>query len=134
MKLGTKQIQVLEAGRFRLDGGAMFGVVPRVLWEKRKMPDDKNRIPMATNLLLIQEGNNNILVDTGIGTKYDEKFQKIYAVEDEHYNLTHALAQHGLTVEDVTHVILTHLHFDHAGGATQRTASGEIVPTFPNAQ
>ncbi len=134
MKLGNKTISILEAGRFRLDGGAMFGVVPRVLWEKRKQPDDKNRIAMATNLLLIQYQDRNILVDTGIGTKYDEKFKKIYAVEDDPYNLTQALEKAGLTAEAITDVILTHLHFDHTGGSTTRNAEGAVVPTFPNAR
>ncbi|HFB68477.1 MAG TPA: MBL fold metallo-hydrolase, partial [Calditrichae bacterium] len=134
MKLGNKTISILEAGRFRLDGGAMFGVVPRVLWEKRKQPDDKNRIAMATNLLLIQYQDRNILVDTGIGTKYDEKFKKIYAVEDDQYNLTRALEKAGLTAEAITDVILTHLHFDHTGGSTTRNAEGAVVPTFPNAR
>ena len=134
MKLGNKTISILEAGRFRLDGGAMFGVVPRVLWEKRKQPDDKNRIAMATNLLLIQYQDRNILVDTGIGTKYDDKFKKIYAVEDDPYNLTRALEKAGLTAEAITDVILTHLHFDHTGGSTTRNAKGAVVPTFPNAR
>ncbi len=134
MQLGNKTISVLEAGRFRLDGGAMFGVVPKVLWEKRKPADEKNRIAMATNLLLIQFNQRNILVDTGIGTKYDDKFKKIYAVEDDTYNLQNALQKAGLTPEAITDVILTHLHFDHTGGSTTRTEKGEIVPTFPNAR
>ncbi len=133
MQLGDKTLHLLDAGRFRLDGGAMFGVVPRVLWEKKKQPDERNRIAMATNLLLIQENNRTILVDTGIGTKSDEKFKKIYAIDDA-YHVVAALQQVGIAPEAVTDVILTHLHFDHAGGATRYSDAGEVVPTFPNAR
>ncbi len=133
MQLGNKTIQILDAGRFRLDGGAMFGVVPRVLWEKKKQPDEQNRIAMATNLLLIQQEDRIILVDTGIGTKSNEKFKKIYAIDDT-FNAVAALKKAGISPGAVTDVILTHLHFDHAGGATCFNESGDIVPTFPNAR
>ena len=133
MKIGRYTILVLEAGRFKLDGGAMFGVVPKVLWQKQKPADEKNRIAMATNVLLIQGEGRNILVDTGLGDKYNDRFKAIYAVE-EAYNLDRALTAAGLRPEDITDVIITHLHFDHAGGNTVRDANGQLRPTFPNAR
>jgi len=133
MQIGKYDVKVLNAGLFRLDGGAMFGVVPRALWEKKKPADEANRIQMGCNLLLLKGEDRLILVDTGIGNKYDEKFARIYAAEDSEHNLRNSLKKEGLTPADITDVILTHLHFDHAGGATSRDERGEIRPTFPNA-
>jgi glyoxylase-like metal-dependent hydrolase (beta-lactamase superfamily II) len=110
----------------------MFGVVPRVLWEKRNPPDDKNRILMALRSLLIQTGRSNILVDAGIGSKGDKKFHEIYAV-DRNPPLEAALASCGLGPQDIHVVINTHLHMDHAGGNTHREA-GRAVPSFPRAR
>lgn len=135
MKIGRYEVNRLDAGRFRLDGGAMFGVVPKVLWEKQKPADEKNRIQMATNLLLIEGEGRRILVDTGLGDKSDSKFASIYAIDHSQFSLPKALRARGLSPRDITDVILTHLHFDHAGGATVREeATGEIKPTFPNAK
>lgn len=134
MKIGRYDVKLVDAGRFRLDGGAMFGVVPKVLWEKKKPTDEKNRIQMATNCLLLSGDNRNILVDTGIGYKSDEKFAKIFAIDYSNFDLHRSLQNLGIKHDEVTDVILTHLHFDHTGGATQRNDSGEVVPTFPNAK
>lgn len=112
----------------------MFGVVPQALWHKAYAPgDDKNRIPMTARSLLIRGGGRTILVDTGNGDKFDAKFRNIYDIQDTDVNLKASLAKHDVTVEDITDVVLTHLHFDHAGGATRIDESGEVVPTFPNA-
>ncbi len=134
MKIGNYEVFALDAGRFRLDGGAMFGVVPKVLWQKRKPADEANRIFMSTNLLLIRGAGRNILIDTGLGDKYDEKFRQIYAVDLSRHHLAGALGRHGLSPGDITDVILTHLHFDHAGGATVRDPDGTIRPAFPGAR
>jgi len=109
----------IETGRFRLDGGAMFGVVPRPLWERTNPADDKNRIDMAMRCLLIEDDNRLILVDNGLGHKYDDKFKKIYAVDHEHSTLDRSLEAKGFHRSDITDVILTHLHFDHCGGTTE---------------
>lgn len=134
MQIGKYDVKLINAGLFRLDGGAMFGVVPRTLWERKKPADEQNRIRMGTNLMLIRGERRIILVDTGLGDKYDEKFAKIFAVDQKENNLPRFLQAEGLTTEDISDVILTHLHFDHAGGATYRDADGEIKPTFSNAR
>lgn len=134
MNIGPYRVSVIETGRFALDGGAMFGVVPRTLWEKKVTPDDKNRIPMALRVLLIQGGGRTILVDTGIGDKWSARDAAIYAIEHGESSLETALLTAGLRCEDITDVILTHLHFDHAGGATRRSTSGKIEPRFSNAR
>lgn len=125
---------MIDAGRFRLDGGAMFGVVPRALWSRVMPPDDRNRIHMCTNLLLVRDDEHTILIDTGMGTSNDVKFNDIYAVDLSEYNLADALAAQGVKPKDITDVILTHLHFDHAGGATKPNKKGVFQPTFPNAK
>ena len=132
MKLGAFDIQPVTDGRFRLDGGAMFGVVPKVLWEKCCQPDEQNRITLGLNCLLIRTGRKNILVDTGLGDKEDAKFQEMFAVE-RIPTLRDSLKMHGLVPEDIQMVVNTHLHFDHAGGNTVRE-NGAIVPTFPRAK
>ena len=128
------ELFAIETGRFKLDGGAMFGVVPKTIWERTNPADEKNRIDMAMRSLLIIEGNRIILIDTGIGHKYDKKFQKIYAIDHENYNLKKSLNQIGLEERDITDVILTHLHFDHCGGTTYYDNSGKLKITFPNAK
>ncbi|MFZ0391320.1 MAG: MBL fold metallo-hydrolase [Calditrichia bacterium] len=133
MQIGKYNVHLIDTGRFRLDGGSMFGVVPQSLWKKQNAPDEKNRIKMALNTLLITGGNRNILIDTGIGEKGNEKFNTIYAVDHSRYNLKTALAQHNLQPEDITDVILTHLHFDHVGGATYLDNDTAFRLTFPNA-
>jgi glyoxylase-like metal-dependent hydrolase (beta-lactamase superfamily II) len=132
MKLGELEIFVLSDGFFRLDGGAMFGVVPRALWEKMEPPDEKNRILMGLNCLLVARGSEKILIDTGIGDKFDEKFATIYSVQ-RHTTLLDELKFLGLRPEDITHVIMSHMHFDHIGWNTRRNGAGAIVPTFPHA-
>lgn len=133
IKIGPYIIDALETGEFALDGGAMFGVVPKPVWSRQIPADDSNRIDMRLRCLLIRTQDRVILVDTGIGHKEDEKFCTMFRVDYSRFTLSRSLAAHGLTFGDVTDVILTHLHFDHAGGATLRDASGAIVPTFPNA-
>ncbi len=133
MDFGEIKIHPLNGGFFRLDGGAMFGTIPRVLWEKVNPPDEKNRIRLGINPLLIQTKEENILVDTGIGDKWDERFYSIYGVEPLPH-LKDSLKILGLTEEDITIVINTHLHFDHAGGNTVRDVDGRIKPAFPNAR
>lgn len=133
MKAGSYEVFLLNAGLFRLDGGAMFGVVPRVLWEKKKKPDEFNRIPMCTNLLLLKGNDRIILIDTGIGYKEDEKFLNMYGVDFSSGHLMKELEKTNTPPEAVTDVILTHLHFDHSGGATILNEQNRLVPTFPNA-
>ena len=133
MTLGGYQIDLIEAGRLRLDGGAMFGIVPRPLWARRIPPDDRNRIPLAMRCLLLRGHGRTILVDTGLGHKADTKFEDIYGVDHAHSTLLGSLGHLGVAPEEVTDVLLTHLHFDHAGGATRRTPDGGLVLTFPEA-
>ncbi len=135
MNTGSYTIDILETCKFGLDGGAMFGVVPQALWQRAYAEgDEKNRIPMTARALLIRGHGRKILVDTGNGSKFDDKFRKIYAIEDTEKNLQNSLQQHGLSTDEITDVVLTHLHFDHAGGATTRNTNGEVIPAFANAQ
>ncbi len=133
MKFGQFDIHTIETGWFRLDGGAMFGVVPKTLWQRAIAPDDRNRIPMTMRSLVLKDRQRVVLIDTGIGTKNPEKFNAIYAVDQSRYRLDPALAGLGIAPGDVTDIILTHLHFDHAGGAVSLSPSGEPEPAFPNA-
>ena len=110
----------------------MFGVVPRPLWEKERPPDERNRIRLGMNLLLIEDGSRRILVDTGAGTKWDDKHREIYGLAPR--RAEEILAPAGLTPEQVDLVVNTHLHFDHAGGNTTRNERGELVAAFPNAK
>ena len=132
MRLGDFSVEILKAGTFRLDGGAMFGVVPRTLWEKKMPPDGRNRIGMTMNVLLVQGGGVNLLVDTGAGDKEDAKFRDMYALSDS--SLLAELAKRGLGPEDIHVVVNSHLHFDHAGGNTKLDESGRALPVFPNAR
>lgn len=115
---------------FALDGGAMFGTVPKTLWERKFPANQLNRITLAARSLLISGEGRHILVDAGVGQKWSEKYQEIYEVSEP--LLTENLAKHNLTPADITDVIFTHLHFDHSGGAT-KTVDGKTVLTFPNA-
>jgi glyoxylase-like metal-dependent hydrolase (beta-lactamase superfamily II) len=126
----TKLISI-KAGTFKLDGGAMFGVVPRVLWEKLNPPDARNLCLWALRCLLVDTGDRRILIDAGIGTKQDAKFMSHFRPSP--HLLKENLATAGYPVESVTDVFLTHLHFDHCGGALEYDPSGDIVPVFPNA-
>lgn len=141
LKIGPYELKAVPTGEFGLDGGAMFGTVPKILWSKALPPDEMNRIPMEARALLLKSKDRNILIDTGNGSdfiaKYGEKagakFAEMYAVDPKKANLYKSLEAHGLKPSDITDVILTHLHFDHAGGATCER-DGKIVPTFPNAK
>lgn len=132
MKLGAFEITPVTDGRFRLDGGAMFGVVPKVLWEKCCQADERNRIQMGLNCLLVRAHGKNILVDTGLGDKWDAKFTDMFAM-DRTPPLYDSLKAQGLTAEDIHMVINTHLHFDHCGGNTMHD-DGALVPAFPKAK
>ncbi|MFY9221622.1 MAG: MBL fold metallo-hydrolase [Blastocatellia bacterium] len=132
MKVGNYQLDIISDGTLRLDGGAMFAVVPKTIWEKVAQPDEKNRILIGLNCLLIRTDKENILVDTGVGEKWTEKQMDIYAISHPPTILT-SLAKLGLTADDISIVINTHLHFDHAGGNTKFNSKGQIVPTFPKA-
>lgn len=131
MKWGSLELFLISDGCIWLDGGAMFGVVPRVFWEKRMPPDEKNRIRLGVNCLLVKAGDQNILIDTGCGDKYSEKDRKIYGMGPE-ARLLNELRTCGVEPGDINCVINTHLHFDHCGGNTILEA-GRIRPTFPNA-
>jgi glyoxylase-like metal-dependent hydrolase (beta-lactamase superfamily II) len=132
MKIGPYEVTSLETGRFSLDGGAMFGVVPWVFWSKLIPPDERQRIALAARCWLVRGNGKNILVDTGNGTKWSNKLKDIYGLDNSSADLLSSLTGAGLRPDDITDVILTHLHFDHAGGATT-IVDGEAVPTFPNA-
>ncbi|HKV10432.1 MAG TPA: MBL fold metallo-hydrolase [Thermoanaerobaculia bacterium] len=133
MELGDLELTLVSDGEFRLDGGAMFGVVPRVLWEKASPPDDRNRIHMGTNCVLVKRGSDLLLIDSGIGDKHDRKFEENYGMDPEAVRLPDSIRRAGYELEDVTHVLLSHLHFDHCGWNT-RVVDGRVVPTFPRAR
>src|SRR6478736_9844369 len=132
MQLGDFELISLSDGDFRLDGGAMFGVVPKTLWERRAPCDEKNRISLGMRPLLIKTGTEHVLIDAGCGDKMSEKEASIYAF-DRARNLDDALESNGLTAEDIDIVIASHLHFDHAGGFTANV-NGTVVPRFSNAR
>jgi methylmalonyl-CoA epimerase len=132
LRLGALELVSLSDGFFHLDGGAMFGVVPRTLWARRVPPDDRNRITLGMRPLLVR-GERTLLIDAGCGDKMDAKSAEIYGLERA-YHLDHALAQAGLTASDIDIVLASHLHFDHVGGFTAHTEDGRIVPRFPRAR
>ncbi len=134
-RVGDITVHALEAGLQRLDGGAMFGVVPKPLWERRIPADERNRIPLALRCLLIEAPDALVLVDTGIGNKDDEKFREIYGVDNggTPTRLEDAIRAAGHSPADVDIVLNTHLHFDHAGGDALREPDGRIRPAFPAA-
>jgi glyoxylase-like metal-dependent hydrolase (beta-lactamase superfamily II) len=131
MKIGGWNVQSCIAGKFGLDGGAMFGVVPKTMWSKLLPADDKNRIPMVMRTLLIRGQGRTILVDTGMGTGYDSKYNQIYNV-DETVTLADSLLSIGVAACDITDLILTHLHFDHAAGIVVPDGDGQRL-LFPQA-
>jgi glyoxylase-like metal-dependent hydrolase (beta-lactamase superfamily II) len=132
MKIGDYEILPVETGRFALDGGAMFGVVPKNLWCRTNPADEKNRIDLALRSLLLKSDKRLILIDTGIGQKFDEKLCSIYKVDFSQYSLELSLNKYNVAPHDVTDVIITHLHFDHAGGTTYHE-NNHLKLTFPNA-
>lgn len=125
------ELYPIEAGNFKLDGGAMFGVVPKKLWERTNPADQNNRIEMATRCLLVEEGNQLILIDTGMGTKQGDSFFKHYDLWGS-FNLEKSLLEKGFHPDQITDVFFTHLHFDHCGGAIKYD-SDRLIPTFKNA-
>lgn len=133
MKAGPYTLHEIHAGRLGLDGGAMFGIVPKPLWERRIPADSRNRIPLAMRCLLLEGDGRLVLIDNGVGDKYDAKFADIYAVDRESSDLHRSLAIAGFGADEVTDVVLTHLHFDHCGGSTTRGADGRLRVAFPNA-
>jgi glyoxylase-like metal-dependent hydrolase (beta-lactamase superfamily II) len=133
MRFGEFELHSLLDGFFGLDGGAMFGVVPKPVWEKTNPADARNRIRLAARPLLVVCGADRVLIDTGIGDRWDEKAREIYRIEKPDTVET-SLARAGFKPDDVTKVVLTHLHFDHAGATTKLDESGKPVPRFPNAR
>lgn len=127
------QLYTIDTGFFKLDGGAMFGVVPRSMWQKLNAPDQNNMCTWAMRCMLAVEGNQVMLVDSGIGNKQSEKFFGFYYLHGED-NLTQSLHNHGFTPADVTDQFLTHLHFDHVGGSVIKTADEKLLPAFSNAR
>jgi methylmalonyl-CoA epimerase len=130
--LGHLRLTSVNDGTFRLDGGAMFGVVPRPLWEQKAPPDDRNRILLGMRPLIVEAEWGRMIIDCGAGDKMDARSAEIYAL-DRRRHLDHALADAGLTAESFDYVLATHLHFDHFGGATARDADGRVRPRFPKA-
>ena len=129
MTLGDFELTILSDGLYHNDGGALFGVIPKVMWEKRAAPDERNRIPMGTNSLLVRTGEHNIVIDTGIGSKLSDKRRAIY---DHEPRLLNSFAEAGVAPDEIDIVINTHLHFDHCGWNTYYK-DGKAVPTFPRA-
>ncbi len=126
------ELFAIETGNFKLDGGAMFGVVPKVMWNKVYPADENNLCNWALRCMLVVDGNRKILIDTGIGDKQDEKFLKNYYLNGSE-TLENSLAILGYTFNDITDVVLTHLHFDHCGGSIKYNEKKELVPAFTNA-
>ena len=127
-QIGRWKISILETGSLMLDGGAMMGSVPKVLWEKTNPPDNLNRIRLSMRCLLLDDGENVVLIETGIGDKCDGKFKKMFEVQQTNNALSDTLSDYGYINDNITHVVLTHLHFDHAGGATIIDNQSKIMP------
>ena len=134
MKFGDYRVEVVSDSEFRLDGGAMFGVVPRNLWARACPPDDQNRIRMNMNCLFIEGHGERILIDTGIGDKWSAKHREMYGIDRKQSFDESLRSVAGIGSESITIVINTHLHFDHAGGNTVLDESGKASPAFPNAR
>jgi glyoxylase-like metal-dependent hydrolase (beta-lactamase superfamily II) len=134
MQFGNYRVEIVPDTEFRLDGGAMFGVVPRNLWSKVCPPDDQNRIRMNMNCVFIETGSERILIETGIGEKFSDKQTRLYGITRERHLGDSLRAIAGVGPESVTIVINTHLHFDHAGGNTSLDGAGNLTPAFPNAR
>ncbi len=129
--LGDFELTILSDGTYFLDGGAMFGVVPKPLWEKRAPADDQNRILLGLNTVVVRTGRHNVVIETGIGNKLSDKLREIYGAKEQ---LPRAFETAGIRPEEVDVVVNSHLHFDHCGWNTTRTLEGRIVPTFPRAR
>ncbi|HEV2277623.1 MAG TPA: MBL fold metallo-hydrolase, partial [Acidobacteriaceae bacterium] len=129
--VGDFELTILSDGWYLLDGGAMFGVVPKTLWSKRAPADENNNILLGLNTVIVRTGRHTIAIETGIGNKLSDKLRGIYMSKER---LPHAFAAAGIRPEEIDVVINSHLHFDHSGWNTTRTPDGRIVPTFPNAR
>jgi glyoxylase-like metal-dependent hydrolase (beta-lactamase superfamily II) len=134
MQIGNYTVHVIQDAQFRLDGGAMFGVVPRKLWSQVCPPDDENRIRLNMNCVLVDTGAEKVLIETGIGDKWPAKHAGMYGIERVRPLAETLREQTGVSAEEITIVVNTHLHFDHAGGNTRVDESGKAVPAFPNAR
>ena len=132
MQIGKYNLKTVISGFFALDGGAMFGIIPKPLWDKTNPADDLNRVTLSTRNLLLISDDKKILIDTGMGTKWDEKSKNIYRI-DPTLDLELALELCEVKPDEITDVLLTHLHFDHTGGST-KLENGKLVPAFPNAK
>jgi glyoxylase-like metal-dependent hydrolase (beta-lactamase superfamily II) len=128
------RIEIVSDTEFRLDGGAMFGVVPRVLWEKVSPPDAQNRIRMASDCLFVETESEKIVIETGMGEKWTDKLAAIYGIKREKTFAESLFERTGYRPADISIIVNTHLHFDHCGGNTIKNESGEIVAQFPNAR
>lgn len=126
------KVTVIQSGYFKLDGGAMYGVVPKSMWQKLNAPDDNNMCTWSMRCLLVESGNRKILIDTGMGNKQGDKFRSHFFPHDQ-VNLQDAVRNHGIAPEEITDVLLTHFHFDHVGGALYIDEKGKSQPIFPNA-
>ncbi len=134
MQVGDYRVEIIPDTEFHLDGGAMFGVIPRNLWSRVCPPDDQNRIRMNMNCVFIEAGNEKILIETGIGEKWSEKLARMYRIERKRPLAETLKILTGASPEDITLVVNTHLHFDHAGGNTKIGPDGSYEPSFPNAR
>ena len=134
MQFGDYRVEIVPDTEFRLDGGAMFGVVPRTLWSRVCPPDEQNRIRMNMNCVFIDTGDERILIETGIGEKWPAKHTEMYGITRERALAQSIRAFAGVEPDSITIVVNTHLHFDHAGGNTVLNEAGHAVPAFPNAR
>ena len=132
MQIGKYKLKTILSGFIGLDGGAMFGIIPKPLWEKTNPADELNRVTLSTRNLLLICDDKKILIDTGMGNKWDEKLKSIYRI-DPALELEHTLELIGINSDEITDVLLTHLHFDHAGGST-KLENGKLIPSFQNAK
>ncbi|MCK9280874.1 MAG: MBL fold metallo-hydrolase [Melioribacteraceae bacterium] len=133
MQIGKYKLHKIDTGTFKLDGGAMFGIIPKPLWERTNSSDEQNRTVLAARCLLLESGSKKILIDTGVGTGWDGKFKKIYDYENETGMLEKSLSSLKISPDEITDVILTHLHFDHTGGST-KFENEKWIPAFSNAK
>ena len=133
MKIGKYELKVIETGTFGLDGGAMFGIIPKPLWIKYNPADEQNRVTLHARNLLLLGDSRKILIDTGIGSDWDEKFIRSYRLDQTENTMSNSLDELGIKPDEITDVLLTHLHFDHTGGSTY-LKDGNWIPTFPNAK
>ncbi len=133
MKIGKYKLFIVNSGSFALDGGAMFGIIPKPLWQKNNTPDESNRISLVTRNLLLVSESKKILIDTGMGDKWDLRSKDIYRIDQTENSMDTSLKSVGITPDEITDVILTHLHFDHAGGSVKHE-NGKFIPAFPNAK